>query len=297
MSAPKGLTSRGQQVPKVIATVVCDIRDFTELTAHVHEFVSRPTTVRKRADVVLKQFLDLITVTQQDAERLLTPKSLLAQRKFARKGTGDGLMLSVPLGAWPPEGRLDDEWIQRAGKTVHEMAQRLVRYINSRKMAPGNTLASRLEAFLTEFGRELGIPGDSKTGVPKKPSLRLAGAMTLGLGFLFTAKEDAGSSTGGTTAYAVSPGDAFGHPVNLAFRLCGEAARLHAADTRSRTRFPPGDKETSPNVLFDKHVGHVLLRYEKLNRPRKVIGVGPYARRLAMKGVEETWCYSLRKAR
>jgi hypothetical protein len=152
---------------------------------------------------------------------------------------------------------------------------RLVQEANSLSIPQGFGFGLATRNFLYRWGSEIGLPPEYLN--PHSSEFRIAGALTFGMGFLRSVSDEHPRTAG-----AASLGDAYGHTVNLAFRLCAIAARP----------LPGGDR--TPSILVDRRIGGVLSNPPTPPRNGdEPVEILPYRVMKAMKGIEEHWCYEI----
>lgn len=271
--------------PCLLAALVCDIRGFTDLSSHVNSYAHNVFSLRSKVDALLRDFSILMSETQSRSLAVIREQldGLVPEPSYAVKGTGDGLLIAVEVGPY------DDVELQRIrlgeSKARHyavlsALAHGLLQLVNEAKSVsdqPGHGFGHATRQFLWEWRKEIGLPRGCLS--PNSSHFRVAGALTFGMGFLRSASDENPEKAG-----AASLGDAYGHTVNLAFRLCDVAGRASA-------------RGASPSILVDRRVGGVLRN--RPNRKNLIAGsaepvkILPYQVPRAMKGIEEHWCYEI----
>lgn len=266
--------------PCLLAALVCDIRGFTDLSSHVHSYAHNVFAHRARIQELLADFGRLMADTQHRSLAIIQDelKAINPQPTFAVKGTGDGLLIAVEVGPYD-EKVLEEIQSGSRSKPLYDIANALAtglfKLVDEAESISGleRGFGSSTKWFVKKWGRDIGLSGScTKAG---SLAFRVAGAITFGMGFLRPVSEEAPRNSG-----AASLGDAYGHTVNLAFRLCNVAGRADPQANRS------------PLILLDRRVGAVLrMRRRRRGEPGpKII---PYRVERAMRGIEENWCYAV----
>ncbi len=269
--------------------LVCDIRGFTELSARAYDFIQSDRTPFEAARHLTNDLAKYMEQTREltkekiiePLRRGLKPKTWRKKIRldYAVKSTGDGYLLAI---------KLDDVQNQRSPrvspkawkKNALNVIRCLAKLVNDSKPRSGK-FAAVTARFVKKWGQRIGI--DAKAKGFDRTARRVAGAVTIGNGFLYRSRDWQKKRDPPWE-------DAYGHPVNLAFRLCDKAGRLTSAN--------PGS-DPSPWILLDRRVGRLLLEDESGKSSRKVLNfrLRPFMERLVLKGIEENWCYALFESR
>ncbi len=283
--------AQGKYPPSYIMALVCDIRGFTDLTARVDEYVQSVLNPEATCKQLVKHYTLYMIETQRLARaKIIDP--LLRQYKnlsYAVKSTGDGYLVAIELGAiyyHVPRSGFDDNWLQKALRLTKGLVE-LVK--EAEPKAGGGEFGILTYEFLKRWSEEIGVDMDwinSKSPRFDATQSRVAGALAMGTGFLSgrAMKDEAKDKP--NLRYA----DAFGHSVNMAFRLCNAAGR--------RREERQGGRDVSPFILIDRRVARLLLAAEKrydseLEQELRGYGLIPYKDPIGLKGIEENWCYAL----
>lgn len=260
--------------PCLLAAVVCDIRGFTELTGRVNSFASSLLHGKEKVDRLLQRYTRYVEMSQKETKRILLRD--LDDQKYAVKGTGDGLLIALELESdWEKaiEPDLDDFQERVASLTTN-----LVRLVKASEITPEAAVGKYTDNFLDDWGVHLGLDQELLDHF----ELRIAAAMTLGVGFLWPGEDERTGGTEGNVEEqdtSASYGDAVGHTVNLTFRLCSQAGR----------RIDGG--RLTPPILVDRRTGAVLLQSER--KYFEDWELKCYHFWSHMKGIEESWCYAV----
>lgn len=268
----------------LLIAVVCDIRSFTDLTARVSEFCESKLVPPDQGAKLLEDYTKYIEQTRTFAEdKILAGIKCPDELSYAVKSTGDGFLVAVAvedIRFQLDSGEYNQKWLDIAIGLTEGLCH-LIEDAEPTLGAKG--FGAQTTKFLNEWGCKLGFEADfdDKTRSQEHNSFRVAGAMTMGVGSLVGPTQDKSNNW---LQYA----DAYGHPINLAFRLCHEAYR--PADT------PP---YYSPSILFDRRIARVLLSHspDALFDSLKEARIIPYTLPRVLKGIEEAWCFGRFKLR
>lgn len=276
-------SNRGRDDGLLIA-VVCDIRGFTDLTARVDDYFQSNLVVPQRVGELLTAYSNfMITTQERAAELILQPlKKLKIHRDYAVKSTGDGFLVAVQVASGvhqrmdPDDRDFDPEWKSIA---LH-LAAGLVELVKSAKVEnKAGTFGYETREFIREWGLDIGYTQPDK----KSPEFRVAGSMAMGIGSLAVRNKSVTEAPVGMED--PTHDDAYGHPVNLAFRLCDLAARV-----------PDDGGECSPYILLDRRVARLLLATKNYASQIESLELSPFRFPKVLKGIEELWCYGLQRA-
>jgi len=248
--------------------VVCDIRDFTDFTAKVHDYIYSNYSERKKVKKLQSTYTDYVSKTRRIAKDALL-KDVKDCERAATKSTGDGFMIALSLCDDPSQLKKNQKY-----PDVERMLINLMKLVEDSDLrSKGGEFAAETKKILRHWGPHLGISSFRKRepDYTKQASFRLAGAVALGVGF-----------------FTDNPLDALGHPVNLAFRLCDKALR-----------YSKGRNALSPPILIAKECGRFLLdngfaAIRKKGR-LKHWEFSIHREKIDLKGIEESWCYALNR--
>lgn len=261
----------------LLLAAVCDIRGFTRLQARIDDYIVSTLTSDNQSVELANHKRKFARQSRRRAEQVFIEHVAehVDSDDYAIKSTGDGFLVAVrwvTLKEGIKTKIRDDSYYKRENRKVK--IEGLIRalqalYVDSDLNSKAkNSIGSLTRNFLITHGRLLGI---SWRECIEKGEYRIPGALAMGAGTLTPANVRFDRKPPGNV------GDAHGHPVNVAFRLCDKAGRRD------------GERdELSPAVLCDRRVGRIL---ETL----KVKFAGWEARRgfpvPELKGLEENWCY------
>lgn len=279
MKPPISSNDHGTFHECLLLAAVCDVRNFSMLQAHIDEHIVSSLTLKEHNQKLGKRKLEYMNDTRERATKIFL-KSLTKsmekgeELKYAIKSTGDGFLVAVEVWDFdskdpPPllESKFPELWTRRAWAlaealwVLHEDSKVTNRREKQR------TLGGLTSAFLKDFATELGL---SKKDYTERGYFRVPGALAMGSGTI-------------TPAHGNERGDAYGNPVNIAFRLCEQAGKFN--DKNDRT------KQISPPVLLDRRVGRLLASFKPARSAWVVLPLDE----VTLKGIEEKWCYALQK--
>ena len=213
-------------------------------------------------------------ITQKIARKVILNKfnqKLLKKEEYVVKSTGDGFLVAFKLEEGVEhlyEKRKNDRWKQCATNLVDGLKD-LVRRAKPQKGA-SYTFGEHTYRFISNYGKWLGYSAHFLKD--NRCCFRVAGAMAMGIGGLIN----------DSSRDPEKWNDAYGHPINLAFRLCDKAGRLEEKG---------GDH--SPLILLDRRTARLLMQ-ENGGRFQQWKLV-PHDHGTELKGIEETWCFGLRE--
>lgn len=296
-----------------LIAVVCDIRGFTNFTSTVDsvnrsEQVDDPIRTALLGDydnlVQRSQRVAMQTILQPVAEALQKDGSNLKkvwERQHGGKqkplpctlkSTGDGYLLAVELAHnYKPVS------IALQSALAEPLTSGLINLV--RKSKDKGQFRDMLEGFFNIWGSYLATRFEPTT-------FRVAGAIAIGTGQIlddedvpegWTARNFLEEIPGASSVLKLKS-DAYGHGVNLAFRLCDRAGRADAG----------------PYVLMDRRIGQLLIdgvrqtnktpwvKLEWEDELRMPYGLLPtfdgyslarFSFDKPLKGIDELWCYGL----
>jgi hypothetical protein len=277
MSQRTSATGTQQTRECLLLAAVCDVRGFSTLQNHIDEYIVSGLTLDGRGDEIAKENLNFMASTRKRAGKIFRDSLLRLgqdanQLKYALKSTGDGFLVAVEImlleGVNWNRKKYPKHWAPRAWALANAL---MSLYEDSKRSRDRASLGGMTSRFLRKFGKELGL---AKKDYQKRGLFRVPGALAMGSGTITRAIESVRDNREGNR------GDAYGHPVNVSFRLCDHAGR-----------FNEETEEISPEVLLDRRVGRLLTS----EKPPVDGWVVEPLDRVALKGMEETWCYALRK--
>lgn len=264
----------------LLVAAVCDVRGFSKLQAHIDEFIVSTLTPRTRSSQIGQANLVLMRKTRACAEDIFEQRlrkdlgeDEANDLEYAIKSTGDGYLVAVQLEELKPNKTIEVleiyniEW----QRVACSLAKALCELYDDSKLqrTKKGSFGHLTLSFLEEYGIELGLSAEE---YERQGAFRVPGAMAMGSGTIKPRKK---LLTGDGNR-----GDAYGHPVNVAFRLCDHAGR-----------FDP-DKETiSQPVLLDRRVGRLIASSPDGLLKKRPLPLDP----VTLKGMEERWCYALGK--
>ena len=276
----------------IILTIVCDLRDFTDLTARVDRYIRSDFTSASDKINLYNAYRDYVYQTQSIARKELTRG--LDNQQIALKATGDGYMMCVKLkdvNIFDIQSSLREHQ-NKTYSVIHKSIENLCKLVSNAHSDSYDpeTIRFLTERFIEEYGLKIGM---EKEWIDEKGILLIAGAVTLGVGLLWPGSEELkqGSSdihgahpSEERELRPVSYGEALGHNVNLCFRLCNEAGR------------PISDNEITRSslILMDRRVAYILLEHNQSIR-EGMFKIRPIDYPLHVKGIEEIWHYCLEK--
>jgi len=294
-----------------LIAAVCDIRGFTDFTATVDsvnqsDHVDLP--IKKR---LLRDYDEIVKRTQRLAVQMIfdpvvkelgNPSSNLAEEwnhqygtskplPCALKSTGDGFLVAVELAHEYNAVSLDLQCALAEPLTrgVANLVRRAKRHASFRDM---------LERFFKVWEPYLAMKFESTT-------FRVAGAIAIGTGQILDTEDVPASWTAAdflskiprASSVLKLKSDAYGHGVNLAFRLCDRAGR-----------------DKGPYVLLDRRIGQLLIKgvrktkktpwvrlewEKKPVQPFRILqsfdgySLTRFPFDKPLKGIDEQWCYAL----
>lgn len=301
-----------------VIAVVSDIRGFTDFTSTV-DSVNRSDQVAPGVKKRLLEHYDRVVEHTQRAaiQHILGPLARALQQTdsglrkawvnhggkviplpCALKSTGDGFLVAVELvhNGIPVE-------VELQSALAKALTDGLTNLVSAAK--EGGEFRKQLEGFFAIWQDYLALRLEANT-------FRVAGALALGTGQV-SDKEDVPKKwksaqflnkvVKDAPSVLALKSDAYGHGVNLAFRLCDRAGR----EDRK------GADGAGPYVLLDRRIGQLLIEPvpetenkdgwvrvqwdAELQQPFKLRVPDRYA--LArfpfnepLKGIDEMWCYS-----
>lgn len=267
----------------LLIAVVCDIRGFTDLTARVDDYFQSNLVLPNRLKRLVRAYSDFMLKTQ-----LIAAKEILAPfrgseclKNFALKSTGDGFLVAVEVASGvdhrmsADETKYPDHWKEISLR----LALGLINLIGSAKVRQaGDTFGIETYKFLKHWGLDIGysVPSDETD----RPDFRVAGSMAMGIGSLANRNTRAQKSSPSEPTYD----DAYGHPVNLAFRLCDLAARVN-----------DDSNVVSPYFMLDRRVARLLMSIDEYVARLKSKTLTPFRFEKPVKGIEEQWCFAFEK--
>lgn len=300
MSMPSQEVSSIMENPVIAA--VCDIRGFTDFTATVDAVNLSEQVHPNIKDHLLKAYAELVKETQHVAVRKLLGPVAKDLREGGRlkkaidtyygetkrrnltcalKSTGDGFLVAFALEPTQQSHKPYGNEVQRA--LAQLLTKSLVALVDS---SARGKFRSTLSRFLKVWQEYLALRLEPE-------AFRVAGAIALGTGQLVTDKVPKGwviwdvirNKNVDPQSHLELMSDAYGHGVNLAFRICDRAGR--------------GSKQ--PYVLLDRRVGQLLIEQVKQRKGpwfyRKTCLPGFALNRFRfeepLKGIDELWCYAL----
>ncbi|MEF8718744.1 MAG: hypothetical protein V5B44_13845 [Candidatus Accumulibacter necessarius] len=285
---------------------VLDIRNFTELTARVDE-VSRANYIEQARRIsVLNGYREFVENTQKDAkEQLLEIAKKIQNRPWALKPTGDGLLFAIQLqdieieeGSPSDCGNYDIFPLKVAAvediKYIIEAIINIIKGSHTLKLECNGqpNVGLKTKDFITNHGSLLGYGPDDL-----RKFFFLAGACTMGIGN-FTTTQDTVFGCKWLDDDQQRAIDANGHAVNLAFRLCSNAAKPLDGDSSVNTTFAPSPKmNRSPAILLQRELVHFVTSHdsgwEKAHNNGGDISFRHYRLQQELKGLECRWCYGI----
>lgn len=303
-----------------VIAVVCDIRGFTDFTSTVDCVNQSEQVYPRRKMKLLEAYDELVKDTQLTAiQAILEPiigelkNSGSELRKewddyrgkdepvpCALKSTGDGFLVAVELA-----DKYSDVPLKLQSLLAEAMTRGVIKLVTDAAEKTG-----KFRRLLKKF---VGIWGDLLALRLDETTFRVAGAIALGTGQVL--EEDVPPTWAAARMLEPIVGklpvlklksDAYGHGVNLAFRLC---------DRAGRAKKKGDDENMGPYVLLDRRIGQLLI-YEvpESNKGEGVTAPGGGSQRQTfrmrtfdeyshtrflfdepLKGIDELWCYALKK--
>lgn len=271
----------------ILIAVVCDIRGFTTLTTRMDEYFHSSLLLPSHVGDMLAKYSSFMERTQKLASEMIVKplKDLGVPTKFAVKSTGDGFLVGVEVAKIRDHDNKVD-FSPEDNKTASRIALRLVQGLKDlvidAELIPGNKFGGEVYKFLKEWALHLGVEVPKRE--ERKPDFRVAGALAMGMGILEVRNESTAPYEAKAKKEIIpTHDDAYGHPVNLAFRLCDASARASKG----------GGAPYSPYILLDRRVARSLLPIEDLETELHGWEIKPFELTKPLKGIEETWFYAL----
>lgn len=309
-----------------LIAVVCDIRGFTEFTSAVDSVNKSEQVDGRIKKFLLEDYDKLVAHTQSMAVKNIIGPLIFALKNektqlhkawlahlgsrsplpCALKSTGDGFLLAIELAtngdpvSRPLQCAIAKQLMLGATKLVsaakaHGEFRRLLvgffkrwqDYIALQLEDDTFRVASAVAVGTGQVSDRENVPDDWKIAEyvygeqPKNP-----------------AKEREAQNV---STFLKVKGDAYGHGVNLAFRLCDRAGRKKHQIKH----------EFDPYILLDRRVGHLLIDNVPIAKTSVVIPWHPRSQQLyrmltfpgyslarftfrePLKGIDELWCYAL----